>query len=313
MSGVPAHFGLPVAARYTKPSGYLGTMADAYDIKGSPADPELKFDGPLLPKVRFEDRQSMLTQLDNLSQLAETGSDQIQAYDKFSEEAVALLTSGVMQNAMNLDQEPLALRERYGDNIYGQRVLLGRRLLEAGARFVTINQAVQGGLFGAGPTNGTWDNHHLLFESMMSFESKPVSIPGGYKWHSTKGPGNLPQLDMSLSTLLDDLDDRGMLDTTLVVAMGEFGRTPRINKDGGRDHYPGAGSVLLAGAGISGGTVVGATDRVGSSPITQPYTPEDFGATIFHALGIDPHRTYFPRITRPTPISDGEVIRELFA
>ncbi len=311
--GVPAHFGLPVAARYTKPSGYLGTVVDAYDIKGDPADPELKFDGPSLPKVRFEDRQSMLTQLDNLSRLTETGSGSIQAHDKFLEEAVALLTNGAMQKAMNLDQEPLALRKRYGDNIYGQRVLLGRRLLEAGARFVTINQAVQGGLFGAGPTNGTWDNHHLLFKSMMSFESEPASIPGSYKWHSTKGPGNLPQLDMSLSTLLDDLDDRGMLDTTLIVAMGEFGRTPRINKDGGRDHYPGAGSVLLAGAGIAGGTVVGATDRIGSSPITQPYTPEDFGATIFHALGIDPHLTYFPRITRPTPISDGEVIRELFA
>jgi hypothetical protein len=113
--------------------------------------------------------------------------------------------------------------------------------------------------------------------------------------------------------VLDDLEDRGMLDTTLVVAMGEFGRTPRINKNAGRDHYPSAGSVLLAGAGISGGAVVGATDRKGAAPITRPQTPEDFGATIFHALGIDHHRTFFPRITRPTPISDGQVITELFA
>lgn len=313
ISGMPAHFGLPVAARYTTPSGYLGTVADAFDIKGDPSNPDVKFDGLSLPEVRFEDRQSMLTQLDNLSRLADTGSGLIEAHDKFSEEAVALLTSGAMQRAMNIEEEPLATRERYGDNIYGRRVLLGRRLLEAGARFVTINQAVQGGLFGAGPTNGTWDNHHLLFESMMSFEHEPANIPGTYKWHSTKGPGNLPQFDMSLSTLLDDLDERGMLDSTLVVAMGEFGRTPRINKFAGRDHYPGAGCVLMAGAGISGGAVIGATDRNGATPITTPCTPEDIGASIFHALGLDPHQTYFPRITRPTPISDGTVIRELFS
>ena len=269
--GVPAHFGLPVATRYTKPSGYLGTVADAFDIKGDPAKPQVKFDGPSLPEDRFEDRQSMLTQLDNLSRLAETESGSIEAHDKFSDEAVALLTSGAMQRAMNLDEESLQTRERYGDN------------------------------------------HHLLFESMMSFEHEPASIPGSYKWHSTKGPGNLPQLDMSLSTVLDDLEDRGMLDTTLVMAMGEFGRTPRINKNAGRDHYPSAGSVLLAGAGISGGAVVGATDRKGAAPKTRPRTPEDFGATIFHALGIDHHRTFFPRITRPTPISDGQVITELFA
>jgi len=153
--GVPAHFGLPVAARYTKPSGYLGPVADAFDIKGDPSDPELKFDGPSLSEDRFEDRQGMLTQLDNLSRLAELNNSSIEAQEKFSDEAVALLTSGAMQRAMNIDEEPRPLRERYGDNIYGRRVLLGRRLIEAGARFVTINQAVQGGLFGAGPTNGT--------------------------------------------------------------------------------------------------------------------------------------------------------------
>jgi hypothetical protein len=214
---------------------------------------------------------------------------------------------------MNLEEESPQLRARYGDNIYGQRVLLGRRLIEAGARFVTINQAVQGGLFGAGRTNGTWDNHGWLFDSMMSFKHRPAGVPSGSKWHSYDGPGNLPQLDMSLSTLLDDLDERGLLDSTLVVAMGEFGRTPKINKTAGRDHYPYAGSVLLAGAGIQGGAVIGATDRTGSEPNTRPWGPEDFAATIYHALGIDPHRTYFPRLPRPTPIADGQVIPQLFA
>jgi hypothetical protein len=124
-------------------------------------------------------------------------------------------------------------------------VLLARRLIEAGARFVTINHVVQGGLFGNGVTDGTWDNHQFLFDSMMSGSPPTTTVPG-YKWHAYQGPGNLPQLDMSLSALLDDLDERGLLETTLVVVMGEFGRTPRINKDGGRDHYPNAGNRASA-------------------------------------------------------------------
>jgi hypothetical protein len=218
-----------------------------------------------------------------------------------------------MERATNLEEEPLALRERYGLNIYGQRVLLARRMIEAGARFVTINHAVQGGLFGNGTTDGTWDNHHLLFDSMMSFAHEPSNTPKGYPWHKYEGPGNLPQLDMSLSTLLDDLEQRGLLDTTLVVVMGEFGRTPRINKDAGRDHYPNAGSLLMAGAGVRRGVVIGATDRIGAAPATRPWTPEDVAASIYHALGIDAHRTYFPRLPRPTPIANGQVIDGLFA
>lgn len=313
VTGMPAHFGLPVAARYTKPQGYLGPAYDAFNIKGDPRSPQLELNKLRLSPVRFEERRSMLAQLDNLSRLGAEGDGSLAAHDKFSEEAIELLTSGAMQTAMNLDEEPDKLRERYGANIYGQRVLLARRLVEAGARFVTINQAVQGGLFGNGTTNGTWDNHHLLYESMMSFKKSPPNAPSGYKWHSYDGPGNLPQLDMSLSALLDDLDERGLLDTTLVVAMGEFGRTPRINKYAGRDHYPNAGSVLMAGAGINRGAVIGATDRNGAMPATRPWGPEDVAASIYHAMGIDPHGTFFPRLTRPTPIVDGNVIDGLLA
>ena len=313
VNGIPAHFGLPVAARYTNPPGYLGPAFDAFNIKGDPRTPDLKGSKLSLAPVRFEDRRSMLTQLENVCRLNERSTEAYAAHDKFSEEAIALLTSGTMERAMNLDAEPLALRERYGLNIYGQRVLMARRLIEAGARFVTINQAVQGGLFGAGTTDGTWDNHQLLFDSMMSFAHQPASIPTGYKWHPYEGPGNLPQLDMSLSTLLDDLSERGLLDNTLVVVMGEFGRTPRINKDGGRDHYPNAGSLLMAGGRVQRGAVIGATDRTGSVPATRPWGPEDVAASIYHALGIDPHRTYFPRLPRPTPIADGQVIDGLFA
>ena len=312
-AGMPAHFGIPFAARYTNPPGYLGAAQAAFNIEDDPCDPRTAFGKLNLEKVRLEDRQAMLSQLDNLGQLAEVADSGLEASGKFVDEAVSLLTSGAMTKAMNLDEEPQSLRERYGANIYGQRVLLGRRLIEAGARFVTINQAVQGGLFGNGKTNGTWDNHHLLFSSMMSFATAPPNAPSGYKWHSYSGPGNLPQLDMSLSTLLDDLDERGLLDTTLVVVMGEFGRTPKINKDAGRDHYPAAGCVLMAGAGVNGGAVIGATDKIGGQPRTRPWGPEDVAASIYHALGIDPHRTHFPRLTRPTPISTGQIIDGLFA
>lgn len=313
VKGMPAHFGLPLDARYTRPPGYLGPAFDAFNIKGDPRSPELQMNKLGLSPVRFEDRRSMLTQLENLGRLSEVNHAPFEAHDKFSEEAMALLTSGAMERALNLNEEPLALRERYGLNIYGQRVLLARRLVEAGARFVTINHAVQGGLFGNGVTDGTWDNHQLLFDSMMSFADQPPKIPSGYPWHRYAGPGNLPQLDMSLSTLLDDLQQRGRLDSTLVVVMGEFGRTPRINRDGGRDHYPNAGCVLLAGGRINRGVVIGATDRTGSIPATRPWGPEDVAASIYHALGIDPHRTYFPRLARPTPIADGQVIDGLFA
>lgn len=313
VEGVPAHFGLPVAARYTNPPGYLGPAFDAFNIKGDPRKPDLSGSKLRLSPVRFEDRRSMLTQLENLARLGSQQSGSLEAHDKFSEEAISLLTSGSMERAMNLDEEPLALRERYGMNIYGQRVLLARRLIESGARFVTINQAVQGGLFGDGTTDGTWDNHQLLFDSMMSFAEQPPVIPKGYPWHRYSGPGNLPQLDMSLATLLDDLEERGLLDTTLVVVMGEFGRTPRINKDVGRDHYPNAGCLLMAGGGVNRGAVIGATDRNGSIPATRPCGPEDVAASIYHALGLDPHRTYFPRLPRPTPIADGQVIDGLFA
>src|SRR3990170_3862345 len=139
----------------------------------------------------------MLAQLENLGRLSELIPETYEAHDKFSEEAVVLLTSGAMERAMNLDEEPLALRERYGMNIYGQRVLLARRLVEAGARFVTINQAGQGGLFGAGQTNGPGDNRDGLFDSMLSFASPPRGA-AARTWHSYAGPGNLPQLDMSL-------------------------------------------------------------------------------------------------------------------
>ncbi|MBQ15869.1 MAG: hypothetical protein CMJ65_01965 [Planctomycetaceae bacterium] len=311
--GIPSYVGVPVAARYTSPTGFLGPAYAAFDIGGDPNSRDFKIDGLRLPRDRFETRRSLLDQIDNLGRLAAESSTSLTVHDDLYQEAVTTLTSGAIQRAANLEEEPLAIRQKYGLNIYGQRALLARRMIEAGARFVTVNHAVQGGLFGKGKTNGTWDNHGWLFDSMMSFASRPAAVPKKSTWHNYKGPGNLPQLDMSLTSLLTDLEERGLLDTTLVVAMGEFGRTPKINKTAGRDHYPRAGNVLLAGAGVKGGVVIGATDRNGAAPSTRAWSPADFGASIYHALGIDAETTFLPRLPRPTKLSDGKVIDGLFA
>ncbi|MEO1999913.1 MAG: DUF1501 domain-containing protein [Planctomycetaceae bacterium] len=311
--GIPPYVGLPVAARYTSPSGYLGPAYAAYDIHADPNAKDFEIEGLSLPRDRFESRRSLLSQINNLSRLETQSNQRLRVHEELINEAVTTLTSGQIQRAANLDEESLATRQRYGQNIYGQRVLLARRMIEAGARFVTVNHAVQGGLFGKGKTNGTWDNHGWLFDSMMSFGTRPAAVPAGSKWHEYDGPGNLPQLDMSLTSLLEDLEQRGMLDTTLVVVMGEFGRTPKINKTAGRDHYPRAGNVLMAGAGVARGHVIGATDKNGSAPVTRPWTPADFAASIYHGLGIDPHSTYYPRLPRPTRIAEGQVIDGLFA
>ncbi len=298
VSGVPPHVGMPVAGRYTDPPGYLGKAYAAFDIKRDPSLADFQLAEKLVvPRNRFDDRRKLLEQVEGLGRLTEASTSGLALRDQFHREAFDTLTSGKLRQAANLEEESTSLRERYGMTPYGQRVLLARRLIEAGVRFVTINQAVQR-RGRSSSSGGSWDNHSKIFDAMMTLDEQP---------------GNLPELDMSLSALLEDLDDRGMLESTLVVVMGEFGRTPRINRNGGRDHYPKAGSVLLSGAGISGGVVVGATDRNGTEPKTVPLTPADLAATIYHALGIDSHHTYFPRKPRPTPIADGNVIRELFA
>ncbi len=311
ISGIPAHFSLPKSHPFlSNAAGYLGSAHAPFDINGDPVNPVVEFGGSKLDPIHLENRLGLLRQLDNLVKVTEG----MEAHDTFAEEAVSVMTSGAMHRAMNLAEEPVALRERYGMNIHGQRVLLARRMVEAGARFVTINHAVQGGAFGRTGEKAlsSWDHHIHLFEQILSCASKPSTLPRGVDYSLYEGPGNLQQLDMSVSTLVDDLEERGMLENTLVVAMGEFGRTPNFNRNGGRDHYPTAGSVLLAGAGIQGGAVVGATDRKGIDVATIPHGPEDIAATIYHALGIDAHRTYFPRLPRPTPIASGQVIKELF-
>ena len=210
-------------------------------------------------------------------------SPQTAELDIFNEQAAALLQSGKAADAFDLSQEPTAVRERYGRHSWGQSHLLARRLVEAGTRFVTTVN---------GPSI-TWDTHKDNFNTLKS--------------------RLVPPMEQAFATLLDDLEERGLLDSTLVVWMGEFGRTPKINAEAGRDHWPGCYSVLLAGGGIRGGQVIGASDNIGAYPKDRPTTPAEIHATIYAALGYDVRNlTYQSADGRPVAVTDGMPMSELF-
>jgi hypothetical protein len=207
-----------------------------------------------------------------------------QELDAFQAKAFDLLTSPAVQRAFQLDREPLALRERYGRNIYGQSVLLARRLIEAGTRVACISWAPD--------ANATWDTHGQNFAKLKN--------------------ELLPQLDAAVSSLLADLTDRGLLQRTLVAVMGEFGRTPRVNNNAGRDHWNFCYTLLLAGGGIKAGYVHGASDRLGSHPSNSPVTPADVIATIYACLGLHSEMELRDRLQRPFQLCPwGSAIREV--
>jgi uncharacterized protein (DUF1501 family) len=191
--------------------------------------------------------------------------------DGFQARAFDLLTSPATQRAFRMDQEPLRAREAYGRNIYGQSVLLARRLIEAGTRVACISWAPD--------ANATWDTH-------------------GNNFNRLRGD-LLPQLDAAVSSLLQDLHDRGRLARTLVVVMGEFGRSPRVNPAAGRDHWNFCYTVMLAGGGVRGGAVYGASDRIGAHPSSNPVGPADVIATVYHCLGIAADLELRDRLDRP--------------
>jgi hypothetical protein len=230
---------------------------------------------------RLDARRQLVTQLgrpDHEGPPEEMGGFQARAFD--------LLTSPATQRAFQLDREPAKVREAYGRNIYGQSTLLARRLIEAGTRVACISWAPD--------ANATWDTHGNNFTSLKN--------------------RLLPQLDAAASSLLDDLADRGMLQRTLVAIMGEFGRTPKINKAAGRDHWNFCYGLMLAGGGIKSGFVYGASDKIGSHPSSNPVTPAEVVATIYHCLGIRPNQELHDRMGRPFQVvPGGEPIPELLA
>ncbi|HJY88433.1 MAG TPA: DUF1501 domain-containing protein, partial [Candidatus Acidoferrales bacterium] len=199
----------------------------------------------------------------------------------------ALVLTGAAQSGsptFSLDVEPAPVRERYGRHRFGQAMLLARRLSEAGVPMIAIH-------FNEMTLCDGWDTHSKNFAALES--------------------ELLPMLDQSLSALLEDLHQRGLLAETLVVVMGEFGRTPRINKDAGRDHWGLCQSALLAGGGIRGGQVYGSSDRIGAYPASDPVDPVDIHATMFHCLGLNPDRTVYDSLRRPLPLSTGRVLTAL--
>jgi hypothetical protein len=195
-----------------------------------------------------------------------------------------MLLAPAVRRAFDLRLEPEPVRERYGRTKIGQRCLLARRLVEAGARFVLVD-------YGYDPEYGNlWDNHNAPVQ-----HHPPIC-------EIVKRPWHLAGTDRAFAALLDDLEVRGRLGETLVVFLTEFGRTPKINREGGRDHWGAAGSVFLAGGGVRGGQVIGATDRQGAEPTTVGYSPADVAATVYAVLGIDPTTLLYDRQHRPLPV-----------
>src|SRR5262249_30655693 len=248
---------------------------------GDPAIPNFRVRdiNPAVTETRFRARLDLLRQAD--AGFRQNDPDHtIAAVDRFYEKAYDIVNSPEAQRAFDLGKEPDGLRDDYGRNSLGQGCLLARRLIEAGTRFVTISR-------------GGWDTHGQNFKQLRE--------------------QRLPELDTAFATLLKDLDERGLLKDTLVVWMGEFGRTPKINKNAGRDHWSRAQSVVFAGGGGAGGEVAGRTDETASLPTENPVTPEDLAATMYHVLGIDATKRYDTNTGRTVAIAqDGHVVEQLF-
>jgi len=275
--------------------GFLGKAHDPFALMADPSKPNFKVPDLLPPDqigaARLARRQSMRQLVDEAVRLFEQSEDARLLDDNFHA-AFRLMTSEQARAAFDLAQEPESVRERYGMNRFGQCCLLARRLIENGVRFVTINTFLT--VF----DETTWDIHG----------SKPFTSIDGMK------DVVAPLYDKAYSALLEDLHQRGLLDNTLVAALSEFGRTPKVNPAGGRDHWPQCFTVSFAGGGVKGGRVVGKSDPVGGFPAERPVNPADVVATIFHSLGVD-HEGHLPGPAgRPFPLVDvgRHPIHELF-
>jgi hypothetical protein len=268
-------------------AGYLGKEHDPLFITKDPNAPNFSVEELTLPievpLERVSSRQALRSGLAAYSRLGEAIAA-VRGLDAYQQRALSLLTSSETQKAFDIHSEDPRLRDRYGRTPYGQSLLLARRLIEAGVRFVTVFYSP--GIVG-------WDTHtnnfRLLREKL------------------------LPATDQTLPTLIEDLETRGLLDDTLVVWTGEFGRTPKINKDAGRDHWPQCYTLLMAGGGVKRGFVYGASDSKAAYPHEDPCTPDDIAATMFYCLGIDPGTELRNHLDQPVPVSYGTPIMPLLA
>jgi hypothetical protein len=250
---------------------------DPVPVLGEPQIPSLDA-LPEMTAVRMGQRHSLVGQLDRRFKAAES-SGAIDRLDQFQRRAYGLLSSGRTRSAFDLSREPDRVRDRYGRNLSGACLLAARRLVEAGVPFVSVHAEI----FGA--TGHSYDMHENNFGMLRDH--------------------NLPILDRAYPALVQDLEERGLLDSTLVVVMGEMGRSPKVNRAAGRDHWPQCGFSLLTGGGVRPGTVFGSTDKHAAYPKDNPVSPGDVVATIYHLLGIDPNLTVLDRTGRPLPVAHG--------
>ncbi len=304
----PSENGMPTSVAYphvirdgsivpAQHASFLGKRHDPLLFLEDPNDPNFKLPELSLPRGlsidRLHRRREMQRLIDQQVGLLEY-SGEVRGFDDYYERAIAMLTSDRVRNAFDLSAEKESVRDRYGRTSYGQSCLLARRLVESGVKFVTVYFSDSIG--GRRVNQGGWDTHGFDNTRMYNIVDK-------YQ---------LPITDQTLPTLLDDLDQRGLLDETLVVWMGEFGRTPEINENASRDHWPQCYTALLAGGGVKRGYVYGKSDERAKFPAENPVKPEDLAATIFELLGIDPSSEIYDRNDRPLVIG-GDTLHDVFA
>ena len=271
-------------------AGFLGPKYDPWQLTRDPNAADFHMDNltlaPGLEVNRLADRRRLLDEINQQQQRFTNLAESRRLSDQ-QDLAFSVLASGKISQAFEMDRESAAVRERYGRHSFGQSLLLARRLVEAGVPVVQANMGrVQ-----------NWDSHSAIFTTLKN--------------------RLLPPLDQAVSALLDDLDARGLLDETLVMMLGEFGRSPKLSQNGnskdvGRDHWAPCFFGLFAGAGVRGGQVIGKSDKIGAYPRTTPYSPDDVGATVYHVLGVDPAVEVRDRQNRPVQLNRGAVMEALF-
>lgn len=278
-NNLPAYICIPNQPNEFAGTGYLSSSYSAFNLGSDPAsnDFQVRDLAANVDVARFKERQKALEAI-NQSFLAKNNSDSVAAMNTFYEKAYDLINSTQAQEAFKLDKESPEMRDRYGRNTAGARMLLARRLVEAGARFITL-------------TYGSWDMHNDITNGISS---------------------QIPAFDQGFAALISDLSERGLLDSTLVCVVSEFGRTPKINNTAGRDHWPKVFSSVLAGGGVKGGFVYGSSDATSSDPQDNPVEIHDWATTIYNQIGINADKELMAPGDRPIEIVDfGKVIKEI--
>ena len=285
---LPAEPGVPPYVTFSRSTsgnaGYLGTAYNPFEVEGNAAAGQLRVKGVSLPQgfsiEDLEDRNRLLESIDSKFKALDS-ADAVSGLDRFHQQALDILRADRTKKAFDLQSESQSVRARYGNDAFGQSGLAARRLIEAGVRFVTI-------------TLGGWDTHGQNFQALKQ--------------------RLLPPVDRTLSALVEDLSDRGLLDSTIVYCAGEFNRTPTINKNAGRDHWARSMAVFLAGGGLAKGYAHGTTGATGMAPANEPCTPDDVAATVFQCLGIDGHHELTTSTGRPMSLfREGKAIAKLMS